>query len=88
MAHTKHAAGVSNSNRSSLLPLITFYGLDTIIGLLGDHVRRSAHKLATIMLKRLPLDLLAQDQLLTAIEGLEIFPQRQQSVYMRYYYLP
>ncbi len=75
-------------NRSSLLPLITFYGLDTIIGLLGDHVRRSAHKLATIMLRRLPLDLLAQDQLLTAIEGLEIFPQRQQSVYIRYYYLP
>ncbi len=46
MAHTKHAAGVSNSNRSSLLPLITFYGLDTIIGLLGDHVRRSAHKIS------------------------------------------
>ncbi len=75
-------------NRSSLLPLITFYGLDTTIGLLGGHGRRSAHKLATIMLRRFPFDLLAQDQLLTAIEGLGIFPQRQQSVYMRYCYLP
>lgn len=84
MAHTKHSAGVSNSNRSSLLPLITFYKPDTTIGLLGGHVRRSAHKLATIVLRRLPFDLLVQDQPLTAIEGLEIFPQRPQSVYMRY----
>ncbi len=75
-------------NRSSLLPLITFYGLDTTIGLLGGHGRRPAHKLAAILLRRLPFGLVAQDRLLDAIEGLEIFSQRQQSVYTRYYYLP
>ena len=51
MAHTKHAAGVSNSNRNSLFPLVTFYRLDTTIGLPGDPVRRSAHELAVIMFK-------------------------------------